>query len=155
MLKEYTGDILKSGATYICHQVNCRGAMNSGLAKHIKNKYPKVYDEYKARVNKAKSEDSHLDDFGLLGRVLAVDVEDCTILNCFSQNYYGKDGKRYTDYVALQVCLNSIYSHLMPNERVAFPYRFGCGLGGGNWEVVKKMIAETFNDKEVEIWRLE
>ena len=154
MIKECKGDILKSGADFVCQQVNCRGAMNSGLAKYIRSQYPKVYEVYKARVDKAKKEDPHLEDFGLLGRVLAVDVGDFTILNCFSQNRYGKDGKKYTDYPALQYCLNSIYGAALPEERIAFPYKYGCGLGGGNWSVVRKMIEETFSDREVEIWRL-
>lgn len=27
----------------ICHQVNCQGKMNSGVAKAIREKYPRVY----------------------------------------------------------------------------------------------------------------
>lgn len=38
----YNGDILKSKADIICQQVNCKGAMGAGLAKQIKEKYPKV-----------------------------------------------------------------------------------------------------------------
>ena len=40
------GNILNSKADYICHQVNCRGAMNSGVAKTIRQEYPEVFTEY-------------------------------------------------------------------------------------------------------------
>ena len=40
------GDITNSKANYICHQVNCQGAMNSGVAKAIREKWPRVYKAY-------------------------------------------------------------------------------------------------------------
>ena len=46
------GNLLDSDATVICHQVNCQGKMNSGVAKAIRNKYPRVYEEYVGYVGK-------------------------------------------------------------------------------------------------------
>ena len=40
MIKIIDGDLLKSGADIICHQVNCSNAMNSGVAKQIREKAP-------------------------------------------------------------------------------------------------------------------
>lgn len=40
------GDITKSDCKYICHQVNCRCKMGSGVAKAIRTKWPVVYTEY-------------------------------------------------------------------------------------------------------------
>ena len=39
---------------------------------------------------------------------------------------------------------------------VGFPYKIGCGLGGGNWNIVSKIIEEEFSDDNyhVEIWKL-
>lgn len=155
MIEEHIGDILKSGAGAVCQQVNCRGAMNSGLAKYIKTKYPVVAEEYKARVAQAKQDSRDLEDYGLLGRVQAVEVAPKqVILNLFSQNHYGKDGKQYTDYPALQVCLDTIRDYVELGVRIAFPYNLGCGLGGGDWSTVRKMIEKTFQNRRVEIWRL-
>jgi hypothetical protein len=43
------------------------------------------------------------------------------------------------------------------NEKrsTAIPYKIGCGLAGGDWEVVKGIIVEVFKPTElfVEIWR--
>ena len=40
MIKIFEGDLLESGANFICHQVNCQGVMGSGVAKQIKEQFP-------------------------------------------------------------------------------------------------------------------
>jgi len=40
------GDLLESECDYICHQVNCQGKMNSGIAKSIREKWPIVFQNY-------------------------------------------------------------------------------------------------------------
>ena len=47
MIHYVQGDITKSDCDIICHQVNCQGVMNSGVAKAIREKWPEVYDNYK------------------------------------------------------------------------------------------------------------
>ena len=42
MIKHIKCDIFESGADLILHQVNCQGAMNSGVAKQVREKYPNV-----------------------------------------------------------------------------------------------------------------
>ena len=46
MIRYVKGDITESNCDIICHQVNCRGAMNSGVAKAIREKWPEVYEQY-------------------------------------------------------------------------------------------------------------
>lgn len=36
-------DLLLSDCNVICHQVNCKGVMNAGIAKSIRKRYPEVY----------------------------------------------------------------------------------------------------------------
>ena len=38
--------------------------------------------------------------------------------------------------------------------KVAMPYKIGCVRGGADWETVKKIIDVTFQDVDVELWRL-
>lgn len=40
MIKIINDNILNSTENIICHQVNCKGIMESGLAKQIKYRYP-------------------------------------------------------------------------------------------------------------------
>lgn len=46
MITHVKGNILGANCDYICHQVNCRGRMNAGLAKQIRNWFPEVYESY-------------------------------------------------------------------------------------------------------------
>lgn len=51
MIKYIKGDILDVTEGIIVQQVNCFGVMGAGLAKQIRDKWPKVYDNYQIRVN--------------------------------------------------------------------------------------------------------
>jgi O-acetyl-ADP-ribose deacetylase (regulator of RNase III) len=46
------GNILETEENVIVQQVNCMGVMGAGLAKQIREKYPKVYSEYLNYCNK-------------------------------------------------------------------------------------------------------
>ncbi len=44
------GDIFNiGGVNNYAHGCNCAGAMGKGIALQFKNKYPKMYSEYRAR----------------------------------------------------------------------------------------------------------
>ena len=154
------GDLLKSDCDYICHQVNCQGKMNSGIAKQIREKWPIVYTNYMEKYNSIKGVNSTL----LLGDIQIVGLwEDYnatdfhqSVINLFSQSNYGYDGKRYTSYDAFWNCLNLIKRHVPKGSRIGFPKGIGCGLGGANWEVIETMIYEVLdNDFKVEIYDYE
>lgn len=146
MIKDYNGDILKSNATAICHQVNCKGVMGAGLALQIINLYPDVFKAYK---NKCL-------EYNLLGQIQCVNIsEDRYIVNMFCQFDYGYM-KRYTDYVALKTAL-TVLAAKMNGSTIAFPYKLGCGLAGGDWNIVKNIIAEVFENYsgEIQIWHFD
>ena len=48
------GNLLESDCDYICHQVNCQGKMNSGIAKSIRDKWPVVYNNYMTKYNETE-----------------------------------------------------------------------------------------------------
>lgn len=39
-------------------------------------------------------------------------------------------------------------------KTIALPYGIGCGLAGGSWDVVYKIIDETFDDYNVTLYKL-
>ena len=41
-----------------------------------------------------------------------------------------------------------------PNKKVGFPYKIGCGLAGGDWDTIIRIIEEELGDLEVEIYKL-
>jgi len=47
MIKIVKGDLLTTKTNLICHQVNPYGIMGAGVALQIKERFPKVYQEYK------------------------------------------------------------------------------------------------------------
>lgn len=147
MITYHSGNILDSGADLICHQVNCQGAMNSGVAKAIREKWPRVYEEY-----------SKLTHFEMLGHIQVVYLGEENghskgVINMFAQAGYGYDGHRYTSYDAFWSCLGEIKKYINPEKTIAFPARIGCVRGGANWEVIFTMIDVVFGDDyNVEIW---
>lgn len=152
MVTYVRGDLLTSDCDYICHQVNCQGVMSAGIARQIRERWPNVYRSYKKFY-----EDAIWDNSKLLGRILIVPLIDDRrrIVNMFTQNDFGFDGKRYTSYDAFAMALDMI-THLVPKGfTIAFPKNIGCGLGGGNWKIISTMIEEILGDKyEVYIYEL-
>ena len=155
MIQYIEGDILsepKQGERIIiCQQVNCAGVMGAGLAKQIRTKYPVVYSEYQKYIHELTAQ-----ELPLLGRVSYVRVADnVAIANIFGQNSYGR-GMRHTNYAALGVAFWRICSRIQ-NTTIRIPYGIGCGLGGGDWDIVEALIkdaAEANNaDVAIEIWR--
>ena len=153
------GNLLESGCDYICHQVNCQGKMNSGIAKQIREKWPIVYHSYLTKCNVTQTYPSVL-----LGDIQIVALYDDFlapefrqyVINLFAQDNYGYNGKRYTSYDAFWNCLNLIKRHVPKGSRIGFPKGIGCGLGGANWQVIETMIYEVLdNDFKVEVYDYE
>ncbi len=131
-------DILTVERGIIFQQVNCQKVMASGLAKQIREKWPTVYNEYIKFSNIWKN------DFERLGQYQFLKVEEeLFVVNVFSQLNYGYDKIRYTDYSAL----NDTFKRLQTREgkeNIYFPFNFGCDRGGGDWNIVSKMIDYYF-----------
>lgn len=154
------GNLLNTNCDYICHQVNCQGKMNSGIAKSIRKKWPKVYENYMAKCNAMGLYGNHfmLGDIQIVGlwEDFYATVKHQSIINMFAQNNYGYDGRKYTSYDAFWQCLKSISATVPKGATIAFPDHVGCCRGGANWEVIKKMIEEVLGTNyTVYIYKLE
>ncbi|WP_144500128.1 macro domain-containing protein [Bacillus pumilus] len=147
MIKTVDGNILEASEDIICHQVNCKGVMGTGLAKQIKSKYPNVYKEYKQLCTE------QVDD--LLSSVQLISTNDRkTIANLFAQTGYGRK-RMQTDYDALRSCLQSLKDTVTHSNQtsIAIPYGIGCGLAGGDWTIVEEMIEDVLGDCEVTVYQ--
>ena len=147
------GDVLNTDVHIIAHQVNCRGVMGGGLAKTIKDHYPEVFNTYKEFIDEYWA----INHESPLGTGCAWTADGHEIWNIFGQDDYGRD-KCYTDYQAVKdaftdmilgyrelECIPADYAQ-MP---IAIPYCFGCGLGGGDWSVMKKTLEEVERENNV------
>ena len=73
----------------------------------------------------------------------------------FGQYKYGTD-KQQTDYKALEEALFTLKINAKDhNLSVSIPVNLGCGLAGGSWEIVYKIIEEVFHDYDVVLYRWE
>ncbi len=155
-MREVIGDILtpaSGGASVVvCHQVNCMGVMGAGLARQIRDRFPEVFRAYKKQCLAWKHNPG-----GNLGDVLycpAGDEAGYVVANIFGQLSYGI-GRRQTDYDAVRDGLRNIAASF-PGGTIRIPYGMGCGLGGGDWNIVLGIIMEILVSKgiDVEIWKL-
>ena len=147
MIKHIKGDIFKSNADAILHQVNCQGVMGSGIAKQVKEKFPVVLEYYKSWCDNPSLKP------GLLGQIQIVYTDNTgrqAIINLFAQDKFGYNGC-YTDYDALKKCLEKVNKQFA-GKKIAIPYLMSCNRGGGNWSVVYEIIKNTLTDCDVTLY---
>lgn len=143
------GNLLKTPFQIIAHQTNCLGIMGGGVALAIKNTYPNVYEEYK----------SFCDIHGIeecFGSSCVVGEKEKIIINAFGQKYIGSN-ECMTDYAALKSGLSEGIKTIrlcwnldsITQLTIAIPYKIGCGLAGGDWEEVSKLLEEIEVEQNV------
>ena len=71
------------------------------------------------------------------------------IINLYSQYEYGR-GKMQTNYMYMLNGLERIKKEFcnskISDAVIGIPYGIGCGLGGGEWKIVDKIINKVFKD---------
>ena len=150
-IKEVTGDILDyvGEVQIIAHQVNNKGVMGGGLAAQIRNKYPHVYKTYSEYCNGRREDD-------LLGFCQVTNFSSAPEISTLCANLFGQtlEGMgRDTNYEALYVAMEVLKDFMLKSglRTLAIPHSMGCGLGGGDWRIVRTMIEVIFEDAPVEI----
>lgn len=141
MIKQ--GNILNATENVICHQVNVDGIMGGGLALQIAKLYPDVENKYK---NYCKQNRNVYE--ALCGDCQLVKINNNQeIANCFTQmpNFN-------TDYSAIFDCFTTLLMKCKySNKTIAIPYKYGCGIANGNWNIVYKIFEELSKEYMVDI----
>lgn len=122
----------------VAHGVNGQKKMNSGVAKAIRAKWPKVYEEY-MKNGRGKE---------VLGTAQIISVnEDNTlwVANCYTQLFYGYGGGKYASTQAIAQSLNQVMSYASLTSLPIYMPKIGCGLGGLGWEHDVKPIVEDLS----------
>ena len=143
------GNLLDIPTGIICHQVNCLGAMNSGIAKQIRDKWPIVYTEYR-KLTKLNGLDICFGTAQIVQVSEGLTTNRLYVCNIFGQYVYGGPGIS-TNYdavrnafVALRLQTDSIISGFSPLTRgqpIYIPHMMGCGLGGGDWPIYQSIVS--------------
>lgn len=146
MIKYVKGDLLKANQQLIVHQCNARGIMGSGVARQVKEQYPSVYGKYFDMCDSRPRSK-------LMGEAQIVQIDDKrSIVNLIGQYHFLPRTQRHTDYNALEKGFKQLKID-RPKVDLAMP-KIGCGLGGGDWNIVSQLIVDIFDDRTVYVYEL-
>lgn len=146
------GNLLSVKNGIIAHGCNAQGVMGSGVAKQIADTYPDALIQYKADVSKWVDESLIRSRAHLLGRVsLWSNSDNFAIASMITQENYGKDGRKYVSYDAMDAAFASLAKAAASvNMSINIPL-IGAGLGGGNWKIIESIIEAHTDDLGVEV----
>jgi len=140
------GDLFSTEIETIVHGCNAQGVMGSGVAKIVRDRFPKAYDRY---IQEGRN--GHL----MLGDIIVVPCGDRqndpdnfkNIVNTITQEYYGRDGRRYASYDAIAESMQKInnMSDVYGITEVAMP-QIGACLVGGDWNIIEAVIENTLTN---------
>lgn len=150
----------------IVQQVNAQGVMGSGVAKDIRDKWPVVWEEYSRIVVPYPGDRGA----SAMGMMIPVQVDtNLWVCNVVGQQYYGREpnkqpGGRYTSYDALTNGLAKVSTFALETfifeedfwihrPTIHFPL-IGCGLGGGDWRIVSRIIETQLYGFKKNLWVL-
>jgi O-acetyl-ADP-ribose deacetylase (regulator of RNase III) len=142
-MKIVEGDLIKLALEgkfdVIIHGCNCFGTMSAGIATTIKNTFPEAWqvDFYTRRGDKNK-----------LGKYSFVEIEkngnQFTVINAYTQYKYGFG--KHVDYEAVRKVFQRIKKDFS-GKRIGYPL-IGAGLGGGDWNIISKIIDEELEGED-------
>lgn len=133
----------------LIHCANCFNTMGSGFAKALKEEYPQVYE---ADCKTKKGDVLKLGTFSVWEEHSEYSKEGFrAIYNLYGQYNYGKGGAghRYVEYAAIINGIDKIF-HSLPyyTIKVGMP-KIGCGLAGGDWSLIEKIIKNALELEKV------
>jgi len=172
-LKYIEGNLLLSKVVQVVgHQANCQNTFGSGIARSIGLMYPEAYS---ADTESARNGSNKLGKFSrceipLINGIANKEGNQISrIYNLYGQNLGADRSKlnhRKTDYEALYCALEGMANELFETEAdqhmfeteadqhmfdycrepvVGFPFKMGSALGGGNWDIVSRLIECAFD----------
>ena len=155
MIINTTGNMIEECTTgFMVHGCNCQGAMGSGIARVIRDKWPQVYAQYNHYHQKNGLE---------LGSIQPIAVNsELIVINAMTQEFYlGHPAcphrERHVDYEAVAKCFEAINGLplLFPDVEpvLSFPL-IGAGLAKGNWTIIETIIDQTITNMEKVLWTL-
>ena len=127
--------VMNQEIDYLLNQVNGQDVYGAGIAREIGDKLPRAKQAYHAKIRNFKKLGIEA-PYGLVWK-------ESGVIHLLGQREYGRD-KRYTNYGALAKGFEGL--RYLPFEKpisecvLGIPHGLGCGLGGGDWEVVLELI---------------
>ena len=146
-MKIVKGDLIKAAKEgkfdVIVHGCNCFCTMGAGIAQQIKMHFPEAY-KVDMRTNNGQKRK--------LGGISWTEHTEPTVVNAYTQFHYGFKQVN-ADYKAIRSCMDLV-KYYFGGFRIGMP-KIGCGLAGGDWNIVSKIIEEELKGEDVTIMVLE
>lgn len=162
-MKYVSGDLIEIAKAghydVIVHGCNCLHIMGGGIAAQIAKEFPEAFDadgkteigsrEKLGSYSMARIPSKHIMLISITEeRGLALDAKFLTVVNAYTQYDLGSRYNRCpTDYDAVRLVFRSIAKDFA-GQKIGIP-KIGCGLGGGDWEIVEKIITEECPDLDI------
>ena len=160
--KEIKGDLIKlaqrASFDVIAHGCNCFCQMGAGIAPQMAKAFS-CNDPEKYHGESISFPDKR-GDMAKLGNIesyawFVFDEEGnrkrLEVVNAYTQYKYGrnhKDGdKNPVDYAAIEMCMKKM-NYRFKGKHIGLP-KIGAGLGGGNANIIQRIIEENTQDLEV------
>lgn len=117
------------GVRYLIHSVNDRGAWGKGFVLALSKAWPEPERAYRSWQTRK------------LGEIQVIGVEpDLLVCNLVGQKgIQGPGNPRPVNYYAIKAGLTALDKQCPPEASWHMP-RIGCGLGGGEWEEVERIL---------------
>ncbi|MGX8852681.1 macro domain-containing protein [Amedibacillus sp. YH-ame10] len=140
MIKYIHGDLLNSPAQVLVNTVNTDGVMGKGIALQFKKKYPDMFKKYQIFCeNKMLS----------VGKLWIYNAGTKWILNFPTKQHW----RNKSQYEYIEEGLKKFVETYQEKgiTSIAFP-KLGCGNGGLDWEIVKKMMEQYMKNLPIDIY---
>lgn len=134
-IKYVKGDLLEAPEQILLHSCNSLGVMGAGVAKLIRQKWPKAYQDYLDEYN----------SYGLpLGSIVPSKQPDGKIiLNAITQDTIGKTGVHVSYWAIANVIYQLDQRFVVKDSKVVAMPMIGSGLAGGDWTIIEAIIENT------------
>lgn len=144
MIKFTTGDMMASSAEALVNTVNTVGVMGKGIALQFKEAFPANFAVYAKACKEGELVPGKL----LVTKEKNADGKEKIIINFPTKKHWRYPSKYEYIESGLKALADVIRNHNI--KSIAIP-PLGCGNGGLQWSVVKKMIEDALNDIDTEI----
>jgi O-acetyl-ADP-ribose deacetylase (regulator of RNase III) len=118
------------------HGCNCQGSMGAGVAVGVRERYPAMFEQYRAMCKATPRQFNPGDCW------LWCEAGKPAVFNLATQEKYWRSRATYE---AVEACLRAMrqQADVAGIVRIAMP-RIGAGLGGLSWKKVKAVIERVF-----------
>lgn len=151
MIKYIKGDLLDAfdsgDVKIIAHGCNCVGGFGSGIAGQIAERFPLARVRYKELHGSGGTELGFFQTNHIEGKGY--------IINCGTQRECLPRGQKHVDYDSVRKVMQLLLSFSKNLGITPAIPKIGCGLAGGEWDVVEKIVNDIFKDSEIFVYILD